>query len=135
MRGARLVALVGGIVVMISLAGCTGSSAPRPSATKAPAAHVALPAPIPNNPKLHRDVAMNACSATKGGWSAGGHIVNTSSKGRDYKITVLFTSSKATAIGVGKTTVHVGADAGRDWRIQAKFAATSPTLCVLSGVA
>jgi hypothetical protein len=130
--------VVGGIAALISLAGCTGvtaTPAPAPSTTKAPVTDVALPPAVPNNPKLHRDVAMNSCDAAKGGWVAGGRIVNTSSKGRDYKITVLFTSAKATAIGVGKTTVHVRAGTDRDWNIEAKFVAASPTLCVLSGVA
>jgi len=138
MRGGRLAAVVGGIAVLVSLAGCTGataSPAPGRSTTKAPATAVALPPAIPNSPKLHRDVAMNSCDAARGGWAAGGRIVNTSSRGRDYTITVLFTSAKATAIGIGKTKVHVGAGTNRDWKIRAKFAPASPTLCVLSGVA
>jgi len=123
------------IAVVIALAGCTGALAaphrtgPAPTPTSA-----SVPARIPDDPALRPDVSVRECTATKGGWRASGRIVNRGSA-HDYRVTVLFTTDRATVIGVGATSVRVGAGATKRWTVAASFVAATPTLCVLSGVA
>jgi hypothetical protein len=128
--------VLGAIAVAIALVGCTGGPAPTHSRTPSPTpTSAALPSSIPNDPALRSDVRMRSCAAVAGGWSAGGRITNTSGERRDYRITVLFTTTDATVIGVGATTVPVRPGTQRNWSIRSSFVAASPTLCVLSGVA
>ncbi len=139
MSGVPLARLLGGVAAVaaaIPLAACTGvSPAPHPSTGRSHSVEVVVPTSIPNDPALRHDVAMSSCDPAEAGWSAGGRVVNPSGQGRDYRITVLFTSSEATVIGAGRTTVHVDAKGRSTWRVRAKLAPASPTLCVLSGVA
>ncbi|HEY4224743.1 MAG TPA: hypothetical protein VGM70_02930 [Pseudolysinimonas sp.] len=136
-RGRSLVSGAAAIAAVLALAGCTvAPAAPHLGATASPTPTSAvLPPVIPNDPGLRSDASMTSCSSAKGGWRASGQIANSTGDARDYRLTVLFTSSKATVIGSGTATVHVRAGQKVPWSIRADFVPASPTLCVLSGVA
>lgn len=125
------------IAAVIALAGCTGAPAAshRTRGSTPTPTSASVPAKIANVPALRKDATMSSCAAAAGGWRAAGRITNSTGAAHDYRLTVLFTSDQATVIGVGSTTVHVVAGGRGSWAIRAEFAAGSPTLCVLSGVA
>jgi len=136
-RGRPLVSGLAAIAAMIALAGCTSVPATqhhaatvRPTPTSA-----VLPPTIPNDPGLRSDASMTSCSAAKGGWGASGQIANSTGTTRDYRLTVLFTSSTATVIGSATAKVHVAAGQKARWSVHSALVPAAPTLCVLSGVA
>lgn len=133
----RLVSALTATAAVIALASCTSSPMATHRTAKAVPTpiSVAVPATIPNDPGLRADASMTSCSASKGGWGAAGRIVNSTGKAHDYRLTVLFTSDKATVIGLGTTDIKVPAGQTARWSIRAVFVTASPTLCVLSGVA
>jgi len=117
------------------LVACTGEPAPQRTTPAPRPTSIAVPSAIPNDPALRADVALRTCSAAPRGWRAAGMVTNSTGSARDYRITILFTTSAATVIGRGRATVHVGAGRTARWVVSPVFAAASPTLCVLSGVA
>lgn len=129
--GTALVALAAAAV----LVSCTGDPTPPRVMTPPETTSIAVPSAIPNDPALRAAVALRSCAAAPGGWRATGSVANTTASARDYRITILFTTTTATVIGQGSATVHVAAGDTTRWVVSPRFAAASPTLCVLSGVA
>jgi len=120
---------------IVMMTACTATpSVPSPSPSAPTAAAVVVPSGIPNDPALRADASMSTCAAAGNGWKAAGLVNNSSSHRRDYHLTVLFTTTEATAIGVGTTIVHVAAGAKTSWTVMSAAPVPPPALCVLSGV-
>jgi hypothetical protein len=146
----------------VGLAGC--SSAPRASSSGSPAlsasasdpsttsvtgagagagagAGVAtsaaelIPPSVPNDNAARRDVLMPECSATNGGWSAGGVAKNPTASTTTFIITVFFANPAATDLDYAQTTITVPAHDARFWSVKATFRAPSRVDCILRGVA
>ncbi|HMH58129.1 MAG TPA: hypothetical protein VK537_03000 [Galbitalea sp.] len=135
----RHLALALGLAVaaVACLSACTATPNPTTAtATAAPKVVGATDAPtiVPNDPDLRKDVTMTSCGAAKGGWQAGGKIVNHSSTARGYHVEVFFTSLETTVLGSGLVRVHVDAGASKAWKIEDKFTPAKPTVCVVTGV-
>jgi hypothetical protein len=148
-----IIAVVGAVLAVASIAGCSGSSnhqadaaasSARPSASTSVAQAPGLPAGVvnatslpaspPNSPALRANVTMSSCAATAGGWGAGGTALNAGKTAADYTITVFFTTDHATVIGSAQTHVTVPPGAKQNWQVSSKFTAPAKTLCVLRGV-
>jgi len=141
-------------VVMISVLGAAGCTSSHPSkapsstsparssagSTSAPAlpsgvtGATDVPASVPNKPAWRQDATVTTCRSTSGGWSAGGSVHNPGKKLRVYRVTVFFTTTSATVVGVASARVRVPAGADRPWRAIGHFTAPPKTLCVLRGV-
>ena len=93
-----------------------------------------VPNNVPNQVSVRKDVAVQNCAATAGGWSAGGTVQNTLGHDTTYHIDVFFTSAQATDLAYGVTTVAVPAGQTKLWSVSATFAAPAQVLCVLRGV-
>jgi hypothetical protein len=78
---------------------------------------------------------MKNCGSSPGGWSAGGIVNNPSGSTTTYVITVFFTSTGATDLASGTTSVGIAPHGSSLWSVKATFAAPSQVLCVLRGVA
>ncbi len=117
----------------------SGSGASTPSSTTSTtagsAATTTVPANVPNQDNVRKNVLLKNCASSPGGWSAGGVVNNPSASATTYKITIFFTSTGATDLASGSTSVPVSAHGSELWSVQAKFAAPSQVLCVLRGVA
>jgi hypothetical protein len=129
----RLVTAASVVALGLSFTAC-GSSKPSASSTSTTSGvtvPTTVPLNVPNQVKLHDDVDMVNCGATKGGWSAGGTAKSSLRRSATYLITVFFTSSQATDLAYGSTSVHLAAGQSKLWSVQAAFDAPS----VLRGVA
>ncbi len=93
-----------------------------------------VPDSVPNQVTVRKDVDMQNCGSTQGGWSAGGTLRNTQGHAATYHITVFFTTSQATDLAYGLTSVEVGSGQTKLWSVKASFAAPAQVLCVLRGV-
>ena len=112
------------------------STAPSTTSTTAgSAATTTVPNNVPNQDNVRKNVLLKNCASSPGGWSAGGILSNPSGSSTTYKITIFFTSTGATDLASGSTSVPVNAHGSELWSVQAKFAAPSQVLCVLRGVA
>ncbi len=93
-----------------------------------------VPDNVPNQVSVRKDVAVQNCAATAGGWSAGGTVQNTLGHDATYHIDVFFTSAQATDLAYGVTAVAVDSGQTKLWSVRATFAAPAQVLCVLRGV-
>jgi hypothetical protein len=133
----RTLALGLAVAAIACLSACTAAPHPiTPTVTVTPKAVGVTDAPtiVPNDPDLRKDVTMTSCEAAKGGWQAGGKIVNHSSAAHNYHVEVFFTSLETTVLGTGLVKVHVDAGTSGVWKIEDKFTPTKPTVCVVTGV-
>ena len=94
-----------------------------------------MPANVPNQDAVRKNVILKNCASSPGGWSAGGVVNNPSGSATTYKITIFFTSTGATDLASGSTSVPLNAHGSELWSVKATFAAPSQVLCVLRGVA
>ena len=94
-----------------------------------------VPTSVPNNPSRRANVIMAKCSAAPGGWAAAGTVHNPAGQPSAYRITVFFTTTSATVIGVATTSVSVPARSSKPWQAVGHFRAPAQALCVLRGVA
>ena len=136
----------------VGLAGCSAGdgggagASPSPSPTSptstspssAPSATAkqpgVVPSKVPNRPGKRDRVRLTGCQAGDGGWTASGTA--RAGKGGDahYRITVFFTTGRATVVGWGRTTVDVPAGQSHDWSVTTELPAKGDLLCVLRGV-
>ena len=93
-----------------------------------------VPETVPNEISARKDVAMQNCASTAGGWSAGGTVNNTLGHDATFHITVFFTSAQATDLAYGTTSVAVGSGQTKLWSVKASFTPPTQVLCVLRGV-
>ena len=119
----------------VSLAACSGSNNPSSSTTTTKAVPGSVPNNVPNQVRVRKDVQMINCGSSSGGWSAGGTIKNTLGHDATYNITVFFTSTQATDLAYGSTSVPVSSGQTKLWSVKSSFAAPAQVLCVLRGVA
>ena len=140
--GWRLVALL--LAVAVAAAGCTSSTSSPGRGTTASTPGAGLPSgvagatnvprSVPNNPARRADVALTRCVAAPGGWAAGGTVHNPAGTPATYRITVFFTTTTATVIGVAATSVLVPGRQSKPWQAIGRFHAPPKVLCVLRGV-
>jgi hypothetical protein len=144
----RVLALVA--VASIAVAGCTSSdqhaakhsTSSTRTATTHPVATLPsgvtgatdVPTAVPNKPALRDDVTITACTAAKGGWAAHGTVHNTAKASTLYRVTIFFTTTSATVLGVGRARLRVPAGSQRSWQATGRFTAPKHVLCVLRGV-
>jgi hypothetical protein len=143
------------VVLVLALAACTSSGtggppgpstpATGPSATgsasgpgtkpvKVPSQHP-LPTRPPKQTDKHRDVAVTHCRSTAHGWEAVGSATNASAKSVSYRITVYFTTKKATVIDYARAHVSVPAGQTGTWTARARFdTAGQDMLCAVVAV-
>lgn len=119
------------VAAMIALP--TGCSAGQPAPSSA--IQTGIPASVANVPQDRSAVSLSECTATDGGWRAGGTIKNPGASARTYTVTVFFTSKAATVLASQSTQVGVDPGQTQDWSVTAAFAAPEGTRCVLRGVA
>lgn len=112
-----------------------GSPTSAPSSTTTSVSTTTVPANVPNQDNVRKNVILKNCAASSGGWSAGGVVNNPSGSSTTYKITIFFTSTGATDLASGSTSVPLSAHGSDLWSVKATFAAPSQVLCVLRGVA
>ncbi len=147
MRPHRLTTLaVCAVAACVALAGCTSSTkgAAKSSASSASAAASSsasltqntLPpaSAIVNDVDKRKAVTVAKCAATADGWGASGTAKNSGTADATYAITIFFTNDHATVEDYATATVTAKAGASADWTAAKKFAATTPTNCVLRGV-
>jgi hypothetical protein len=128
----------------VALVGCSASKLPSSNSTTSTVSAAtlppgvtgvtALPANIPNDPKLRANVRVGSCKAAFGSWVANGTVINPTVKTVTYTITIFFTTATATVLAVGQTHVAVPAGGRQSWTISQKFHGSEGTLCVLRGV-
>lgn len=124
----------------LCLAACSNSGNPSSSATTTTTTRphttndTVVPISVPNQDSVRKDVNILNCSASSGGWSAGGSVHNTLGKQATFDITVFFTSTADTDLAYATTSVTVPAGKGSLWNAKATFAAPTSVLCVLRGV-
>jgi hypothetical protein len=94
-----------------------------------------VPSNVPNQGSARKDVQMINCGSSSGGWSAGGTIKNMLGHHATYHITVFFTSTEATDLAYGSTSVPVTSGQTKRWSVKSNFSAPAQVLCVLRGVA
>jgi len=95
---------------------------------------VDVPTQVPNRPRKRDRVRLTTCAATDGGWSASGTARAGKVGSERYRITVFFTTDRATVVGWGRTTVEVAAGQSVEWSVSADLAVEGDLLCVLRGV-
>jgi len=135
-------------VLALVLAACSSApSSESQNASNTPTSHAgaarsstttaasAVPASVPNQDNVRKDVTLSNCGAVSGGWSAGGTVKNSMGHQATYQITVFFTDTGATDLAYGVTNVPVAAGKSSPWSVTTRFAAPSQVLCVLRGVA
>lgn len=94
-----------------------------------------LPKKVANQPAVRKNVVQTSCSAVAGGWSAAGTASNPGYQRATYAITVYFTTTHATTLDFGRTTVTVAPGHTRHWTVTKKFAAQAHMLCPMPGIA
>lgn len=146
MTGAIRRLLVGSVIVAVGASGCASSDTSGPSSSRSPShgptatlppgvtGATDVPAKVPNRADWRKDVTLAACRSATGGWAASGTVHNPAKDPRVYRLTVFFTTTSATVIGVGHSKVRVPAGASQTWQVAARFKAPPKTLCVLRGV-
>jgi len=113
----------------------TPADAPTSATPGSPPPVVKLPAQVPNDVAKRSSVAVTGCQAGNGGWTASGTASAPAGKAASYKITVFFTSTKATVLGWGSTSVHVPAGGTQHWSVTKRLPdGSGDALCVLRGV-
>lgn len=112
-----------------------GGTTPPSSSTTTSVSTTTVPANVPNQDNVRKNVILKNCAASPGGWSAGGVVNNPSGSSTTYKITIFFTSTGATDLASGSTSVPLNAHGSSLWSVKVSFAAPSQVLCVLRGVA
>jgi hypothetical protein len=120
-----------------SSAASGASSASSAASNASPAvAQNTLPAAsaIANDVAKRPSVAVTKCVASDGGWTASGTAKNSGTGDATYAITIFFTNAHATVQDYATTSVTVPAGKSVDWSAAKKFAASTPTNCVLRGV-
>jgi hypothetical protein len=95
---------------------------------------VIIPTKIVNVPPKRKSIVLSTCAAAPGGWKAAGTATNSGTTAASYKITVFFTTPKATVEGYAVTDVTVAAGKSAPWAATGKFSAAAGSLCVLRGV-
>ncbi len=113
----------------------SGATTAPSSSTTTSVSTTTVPANVPNQDNVRKNVILKNCAASPGGWSAGGVVNNPSGSSTTYKITIFFTSTGATDLASGSTSVPLDAHGSSLWSVKATFAAPSQVLCVLRGVA
>ena len=110
-------------------------SSVAPSST-APLTQNSLPpaSAIVNNVDKRKSIAVTKCIAADGGWAVSGTAANPSTADVSYAITVFFTNDHATVEDFATAAVTVKPGQTVAWSATKKFAATTPTNCVLRGV-
>jgi hypothetical protein len=146
-KGAAVLATVG--LAVSAAAGCTAGSSNHDASTQPPSAQAsgkpstsgssvagatAVPTKVANNVKARKNVQLSSCKKVAGGWGAAGTASNPGTKPAAYTITVFFTSTSATVVGMGKTQVTVDPGSTRSWKVDGQFKAPAKMLCVLRGV-
>ena len=146
-KGAAVLAAVG--LAVSAAAGCTSGSSNHSASTQPSTAQpsgktsssgssvagaTAVPTRVANNVKSRKNVQLSSCTKVAGGWGAGGTAANPGTKAAAYTITVFFTTTSATVVGIGKTQVRVAPGGTQDWTVTGKFKAPAKMLCVLRGV-
>lgn len=124
------------------LAACTPSQESSPTAKPAQAFGLpsgvrqatSVPSDVPNTPALRRNVAIDTCARSAGGWKAVGTAKNPTKADATYTISVFFTTDTGTVIGTGKTTVAVSAGSSSDWTVSSTLTPAPDTRCILRGV-
>lgn len=138
----RMLATLAAALSVGLLAACTPSSQSGPTATPAQAFGLpsgvrqatSVPSDVPNMPALRRNVAIDTCASSDGGWKAVGTAKNPTKADVTYTISIFFTTDKGTVIGTGKTKVAVSAGATRDWTVSSRLTPAPDTRCILRGV-
>ena len=146
-KGAAALAAIG--LAVSAAAGCTSGSSNHSASTQPSTAQpsgktsssgssvagaTAVPTRVANNVKSRKNVQLSSCTKVAGGWGAGGTAANPGTKAAAYTITVFFTTTSATVVGIGKTQVRVAPGGTQDWTVTGKFKAPAKMLCVLRGV-
>ena len=149
MRPPRFPTLIAGAIasclVIVSLTGCSksshkataaSSSSVAPSVSKSALTQNTLPAAsaIVNDVAKRKEIVLTKCAAVDGGWSASGTAKNAGTADATYAITIFFTNDHATVQDYATASVTVKPGATLDWTASKKFAAATPTNCVLRGV-
>lgn len=124
------------------LTGCTSSSTSHAKSSVAAAKTTAsptlvqgkLPDKITNSVKIRQFVTQTKCAAIAGGWSASGTAKNPTAAIRTYKITVFFTTTKATTLNFAIATVKVAPAKTGTWTASKKFPAQKQMLCPMPGI-
>ena len=132
------------LTALVAATACSSSGSTAPKVRTSATPHAGLPSgvsgatnvptSVPNDPARRADVTLAHCAAAPGGWAAGGTIQNPRTKASTYRITVFFTTTSATVVGVGKASVHVSGGASQAWQAVGHFHPPAKTLCVLRGV-
>jgi hypothetical protein len=128
--------IVAAVAVTGVLSGCT-SAAPTatPTATAPPAdSPLDVPTSVPNVPTERANVQVSNCASSSGGWSARGTASNPGSASKTYTITVFFTTSTGTVVGVAATHVTVAKGKTARWATVAQIPTANDLSCVLRGV-
>jgi hypothetical protein len=146
-KGAAALAAIG--LAVSAAAGCTSGSSNHSASTQPSTAQpsgktsssgssvagaTAVPTKVANDVKSRKNVQLSSCTKAAGGWGAGGTAANPGTKAAAYTITVFFTTTSATVVGIGKTQVRVAPGGTQDWTVTGKFKAPAKMLCVLRGV-
>lgn len=93
-----------------------------------------VPTKVPNEPAARKNVRITDCARTDTGWKAAGTAANPGKKKTTYKITVFFTTEKATVLQTADTKVTVEPGKSAEWKAEKKFTPADKTLCALRGV-
>lgn len=138
------------LALALTLAGCSGGDAAEPGASPSTSTStssstkdaettvkqpdVDVPTQVPNRPRKRDRVRLTTCAATDGGWSASGTARAGKAGSERYRITVFFTTDRATVVGWGRTTVEAAAGQSVEWSVSADLPVEGDLLCVLRGV-
>lgn len=93
-----------------------------------------VPTAVPNKPAWRKNVVVTTCTAADHGWAAHGTVRNPAKRALVYHLTVFFTTTSATVLGVGRARVRVLSGATQPWQATGRFTAPNKVLCVLRGV-
>lgn len=162
LRSSRSARVIGGAVVstalVVSMAACSGddkkddekkSDDPTAESTDggkggdddgngAPSLpeDVKVPTNVKNNADLRDAVKITTCEATDKGWTASGTAQAPKDGDKNFKVTIFFTTDKATVVQWAKTKVNAKAGETADWSVDADIDTQGgELLCVLRGVA
>lgn len=95
---------------------------------------VKVPAKVPNDVASRKNVSLSSCGANKGTWSAVGTARNPGRQAATYKITVFFTTSGNTVVGVDQVTATVEPGKEVNWTAKATVRLDGTPRCILRGV-
>lgn len=122
----------------LSLTGCS-TTTPVPPHTTTPAPVLvqptSIPTDVPNQKAARANVQITDCAGRNDSWVASGNARNPGNTDTTYDITIFFTTSAATVVQTGHTTVHVPAGKTGKWSVSGKVQAEGKILCVLRGAA